>query len=98
MSAIVSKVFSVQCHTQGQCQCYITVHYIAADQIFHDFDYFCKNISQIWSECKYLVLQLETIMERIRIYAKQWEYHFESNMILAKILNNQHFQCLHLKH
>ena len=94
----LSVVFGVQCDTQDHCLCYITVHYIAADQIFHDFDYFCKDISQIRSECKYLVLQLETIMEGIRIYAKQREYHFESNMILAKILNNQHFQCLHSKH
>ena len=77
MSAIVSNVFGVQCDTQGQCLCYITVHYIAADHLFREFDYFCKNISQIRSECKYLVLQLETIMEQIQIYAKQREYHFE---------------------
>ena len=98
VSALVSIVVCVKCHTQGQRLCYITVHYIAADHIFHDFDYFCKNISEIRSECKYLVLQLETIMEQIQIYAKQREYHFKSNMILAKILNDQHFQCLHLKH
>ena len=67
MSAIVSKVFGVQCETQGQCLCYITVHYIAADRIFHDFDYGLKNFSQIRSKYKYFLIQLDTITEQIRI-------------------------------
>ena len=53
--------------TQGQCLCYITVHYIGADRIFHDFDYVWKNFSRIRSEGKYLVIQLDTITDQIRI-------------------------------
>ena len=39
MSAIVSNVFGVQCDTQGQCLCYITVHCITGSRSnFYDCD------------------------------------------------------------
>ena len=70
MSAIVSKVFGVLSSVTPRvsaCLCYITVHYIAADRIFHDFDYGLKNFSRIRSEYKYFLIQLDTITEQIRI-------------------------------